>query len=127
MVCVLGLVLNLRLSAAIRDPAWARLAGAATIPVLVPTLYFTFSRGAILAAVIGVGLLVLLGPTRGMASGLIAAAPTGLYAAYVAYAADRHAKVTFTSAAARPQAHHLLTVVALCVATALLLRAPCIL
>src|SRR3954454_9255487 len=127
IVCVLGLVLNLRLSAAIREPAWARLAGAATIPVLVPTLYFTFSRGAILAAVIGVGLLVLLGPTRGMLSALIAAAPTAIYAGYEAYGADRLAKIAFSSAAAKPQAHHLLVVVVVCVLAALALRALCLL
>src|SRR3954465_1840000 len=127
IVCVLGLVLTLRLSAAIREPAWARLAGAATIPVLVVTLYFTFSRGAILASVIGVGLLVLLGPTRGMVSALIAAAPTAIYAGYEAYGADRLAKITFSGAAARPQAHHLLAVGALCVVAALILRALCLL
>jgi O-Antigen ligase len=127
IVCVLGLVLNLRLSAEIREPAWVRLAGAATIPVLVATLYFTFSRGAILASLVGVGLLVLLGPTRGLLSALIAAAPTAAYAGYEAYGADRLAKITFSSAAARPQAHHLLAVVALCVVAALILRALCLL
>ena len=52
-----------------------RVLGAAAIPLLATTVYFTFSRGAILAGVIGdVAYLVLARP-RGAVSGLVAAVP----------------------------------------------------
>jgi O-antigen ligase len=127
LICVVGLVLNLRLSAGLREPVWARLLGAAAIPVLAVTLYFTFSRGAILAAFIGVGLLVLLGPTRGLVSAAIAALPTTAFALVEAYGADRLATVGFSTAAARPEAHRLLAVMAGAVVAAVVLRVLCLL
>jgi hypothetical protein len=123
ILAVVGLVLNLRLSAGWREPVWVRLVGAGAIPVLVVTLYFTFSRGAILGAMIGIGLLILLGPTRGLASALLSALPTAAFAAWEAYGAEQLADTDFSAAAARPEAHRVLAVVAGCVVAAVALRA----
>jgi O-antigen ligase len=54
ILCVIGILLAL--AAAVRGGALARVAAAFCITVLLPTLYFTFSRGAWIS--LGVGLIV---------------------------------------------------------------------
>ena len=122
MLMGIGLVLNLHLSAAPAEALWARLLGAGSIPVLVVTLYFTFSRGAILAALAGIAAVLLLGPSRGLVTALISALPTGAFAAWQAYGAEPLADTEFTAASARPEAHRLLAVMAGCVVAAVALR-----
>ena len=70
-----------------------RLAGAASLPLLVTTLYFTFSRGAWVSLLVGVAALLLLDPRR--LQTLAALAVTGPWAAIaVALAAHSHGLTT---------------------------------
>jgi hypothetical protein len=54
----------------------ARVVAAAGVPLGGAVIYFTVSRGALLAAVVGLVVLLVLGRSRTMLSGLIATAPT---------------------------------------------------
>src|SRR6185437_2630875 len=78
-----GCVLALHLTCSLPVPV--RLAAAAVIPVLATTVLFTFSRGAIAAAILGLAVYVLLGRPRGLVSGLIATGPATAIALVAAY------------------------------------------
>ena len=71
----LGLVLALHVTSSDDEPAAARVAAAAAFPPVATVLYFTFSRGGIAAAVIGLALFVLLAHPRGLAGALLAIVP----------------------------------------------------
>jgi hypothetical protein len=118
-----GLVLSVHVAASAREPALARVLAAAAAPVVVTTLYFTFSRGGIAAAAIGVIAYVLIGHPRGSVPALLAIAPTAYYALREAYAADLLATSAFADTAAAPQRAHVLLVVAACALAAGGLRA----
>ena len=51
-------------TAALGRVAWLRVASAAALVVLAPTVYFTFSRGALIAVAIGVAAMFALSPHR---------------------------------------------------------------
>ncbi len=81
----IGLVLCARLAGEPGRPAWLRAAAAAGAAPLGAALALTFSRGAIAAAVIGVGVLAALEPRpaalRAPAGAVAAAVATGVLAA----------------------------------------------
>jgi len=82
----MGALLALGLAARGRT-IWTRVAGAASLPLLVVTLYFTFSRGAWISLLVGAAALLLADPRRLQA--LAALAATGPWtAAAVALAAS---------------------------------------
>ena len=54
------------LTASEREPAAVRVAAAAGLPIVAVTLYFTFSRGGIAAAIVGLVLYLLLAHPRGL-------------------------------------------------------------
>ena len=109
-------------SASPRAPAlWAGRAGAgAAVPILLATLYFTFSRGSWGSLV--AGLLVLVAFDRRRVQLALAAAPLLAIAAFVVYDASRRAALTHTNAtlAAATHAGHRLAVIVLvaCLASA---------
>ena len=81
---------------------WARALAAATLPVLLPTMYLTFSRGAWLAMGAGVIGALALSPARvKLATGLLVMAPWPLLA--VALASRSTALTRLTSDLARAQ------------------------
>ena len=59
-------LLCLHLTADEREPLLVRALGAAALPVVMATLLFTFSRGAIVAGLVGLVLYVVLGHPRGL-------------------------------------------------------------
>jgi O-Antigen ligase len=63
LIAAIGLLLGLGLTAHARRLPYAA-AAAAALPVLAATLYFTFSRGAWVALVVGAGTMVVLDPRR---------------------------------------------------------------
>jgi hypothetical protein len=72
----IGIVLCGHFACASRD-AWAvRVLGAAAVPALTVTLYFTFSRGATWATLGAVAVYVIVGRPRGLLAGAIATVPT---------------------------------------------------
>jgi hypothetical protein len=57
------------------EPIWSKALASAAVPILAATMYFTFSRGAIGALVIGMAALVLLTFRRGSITAAIAIVP----------------------------------------------------
>jgi hypothetical protein len=123
ILAAIGIILCAYLACADREPWPARILGAAALPVLATTLLFTFSRGGIAAAVIGVVVFLVLARSRGTIAGVIAAAPPTAVAVNSAYGADLLARANRTSAAAISQGHHVAAVVGGCVVTAAVVRA----
>ncbi len=122
LLCGVGILLCLGLvsSPTERRPVQAAACGA--LPILATTLYFTFSRGSILATV--VGLVVYLGVARSgrVLWAVIASAPPTAIALLVAYHADKLSSSDPTSAAALTQGKHMVPVVILCALGAAVIR-----
>jgi hypothetical protein len=118
----LGVVLLTHFTASEREPAFVRVAAAAALPVVGVTLYFTFSRGGIAAAVIGVVIYVIVAHPRGLAAALPAAGIPLAVALHQAYGADLLAQSNYAGADARAQGRSLLLVVIACVVAAGVLR-----
>ena len=119
----LALILALHVSSSAREPGYARVLAAAAAPAAAVTLYFTFSRGGIAAAVAGVVLYALLAHPRGLLTALAALVPTVGYAVHAAYGADLLASVRFDQSIAAGQREDVLTVVVICMLAAGALRA----
>jgi hypothetical protein len=71
----LGVIMCGHLACASRDHWTARVAGAAAVPLLTATLYYTFSRGATWATLAGVAVYVVVGRPRGLLAGALATVP----------------------------------------------------
>ena len=122
LLASIGTILCFHFTSSRSEPRALRLAGAGAVPILVTTLFFTFSRGAILAGAIGLAAYIVLGRPRALLSGLLATVPTAAVALVFSYQADKLAGLHPTSSAATSQGHHVALVLGLCVAGALLLR-----
>lgn len=122
VLCALGLVLGVHLTSSQREPIPIRALGAAACPVLAATLLFTFSRGAIAMAAIGLLAYSILARPRYLVTGLLATAPATVIAVRSAYAADLLAREDHTTPGAVAQGHDVAAVIALAVIGALLLR-----
>ena len=79
----LGIVLWGHLACASREHWAIRVGGAAAVPLLTATLYYTFSRGASWAALAGVALYVVVGRPRGLLAGALSTVPPTLAALIV--------------------------------------------
>jgi O-Antigen ligase len=64
LASALAVVLALHHATGGQEPRWVRVLATAALPIPVVTLYFTFSRGAIVACAIGVLAYLVLGATR---------------------------------------------------------------
>jgi hypothetical protein len=122
LLAALGFVLCTHLASSEQEPPLVRVLGAAAMPVLGAALFFTFSRGAILAAVVGLVAYALIARPRGLFGGLLAGGPATAGAIVAAYAADKLASDDPVSDAAATQGHRVALVVALCAAGAALVR-----
>ena len=122
LLAALGTIFSLSMATRARGPRVTRVLGAAAIPLLATTLYFTFSRGAILAGAIGTAAYLLVARPRGTVSGLVAALPAAAIVLIVAYHADLLATQHPTSPAAVSQGHRVAWVLAGCTVGAALIR-----
>ncbi|MEK6328072.1 MAG: O-antigen ligase family protein [Actinomycetota bacterium] len=122
LLASVGVVFCLQMATRARGPALTRIMGAAAIPLLATTVYFTFSRGAIAAGGIGIVAYLALARPRGTMSGLMAAVPPTVVAVVVAYNADLLATERPTTQAAVSQGHRVAWVLAACVAGAGVVR-----
>jgi hypothetical protein len=122
LLAALGAVLCLHFASDSHERGLMRVVAAAAIPVQACTLYFTFSRGGILATLVGVLCYAALGRPRALLSAAVAAVPTTIVAVLVAYHANVLANGNLTSAQAVIQGHHVTIVVAACVMGAALVR-----
>jgi O-antigen ligase len=123
LLAAIGVILALHLTATTREPRGVRVAAAAALPILAPTLLFTFSRGAIAACVVGIAAYVLVGRPHALTSALLGSAPATAVTVSVAYHSDQLTSVAPTTAAAVQQGQHVAATVAVCAASAALLRA----
>lgn len=121
LLAALGTVLCFYLSCDERGGRVTRILGAAALPVLLPTLLFTFSRGAIAAVVLGVLSFLMLGRPRGALAAVVAAAPAAI-ATVQAWDSTALQHAQLNTPAAVSQGHKLALVVALCVLGAMVLR-----
>ncbi|MEA2136208.1 MAG: hypothetical protein QOC68_4117 [Solirubrobacteraceae bacterium] len=111
------------LTASEREPPAVRVAAAAGLPIVAVTLYFTFSRGGIAAALVGLVLYLLLAHPRGLLGALPAAGLPVAFALQRAYGSELLARNDYAGADARDQGRALLVVVIGCVVAAGGLRA----
>jgi O-Antigen ligase len=123
MFTALGVVLLTHLTASEREPAGVRIAAAGALPIVAVTLYFTFSRGAIGAAIVGVVLYIVLAHPRGLLAALPAAGLPLAIALNRAYDSELLARFDFAAAPARAQGRSLLVVVVACALAGAVLRA----
>ncbi|HEX2071111.1 MAG TPA: O-antigen ligase family protein [Thermoleophilaceae bacterium] len=123
LMAAVGIVLCLHFTASEREPIGVRVLGAAALPLLATTLYFTFSRGAAGVAIIGVVAYAVVARPRSLILGLAAAGPATALALVSAYGADLLASDEPTSAAAAAQGGDLAAVLAFCIAGAAAVRA----
>lgn len=118
----LGAILSLHLTASEREPVAIRVIAAAAAPVFATALYFTLSRGAIAATVVGlVGYLVLARP-RGALAGILAVLPSCGLALVAAYDADLLVSTDPTSPAAIAQGEDAAVIIAVSVVLAAVIR-----
>lgn len=121
IVACIGTVLCAHLTSSTRDHWAVRIAGAAAIPLLALTLYYTLSRGAIWATPIAVLLYAAIGRPRAALSGAIAVLPTTLIAIAIASpSSDVSEGYPYTTVAA---GEHMALVLAGCMLAAAVLRA----
>ena len=122
LLATLGLILCLHLASSGRETPAVRVAAAVACPMLGATLLLTFSRGAIVVAVVGLAVYVLLGRPTALPSGLLATVPATAVAIAAAYGADRLATLTPTAPPAVEQGQDLAAIVAACMIGAGLVR-----
>ncbi len=121
MLATIGLVLGFGLTSDLRERAAVRVLAAGALPVLAATLVFTFSRAAMLLAVVGLVVLVALIRSRGILSGALVL-PFVAMSVAAALGADQLASERPTSGRAVGQGQEVITVVVLAVVAALLAR-----
>jgi hypothetical protein len=117
-----GMILAVYATTSLRENRVVMAVGAAAIPLLATTLYFTFSRGGIGATAIGVALFLLVARPRGVLGALVSAAPTTAVALHAAYGADLLSSQHPTVPGAVSQGHHVAAVLFGCVLSAAALR-----
>jgi O-antigen ligase len=122
LMAAIGTILCFHFASSRSEPPALRVAGAGAIPILVTTLFFTFSRGAILALGIGLMAYIVLGRPRALFSALLATVPASAVAVAFSYQADKLASRNPVSPAAISQGHELALWVGVCVACAIGLR-----
>jgi O-antigen ligase len=99
----MGWVACLHLTCSLREARVVRILAAAATPVLAATVYFTFSRGAILMMPLGVVAYLALARPRGAAGALLSVVPPTALAVIVAFGADALASDDPTTRAAVDQ------------------------
>ena len=78
LLAALGIVLAFHLTCSLRERRLVRILAAAVVPLLAATLFFTFSRGAMAAGVVGLVVYVLVARPSGLLSGVLATVPASV-------------------------------------------------
>lgn len=123
LLAVFGILLCTNFASRASDSLVSRAAGAAALPVLASTLYFTFSRGSIGVCIIGLVVYVLIARPRGLLSALLSAGVATAIALKADYDANLLAGLDPTTPGAVHQGHHVAVVIVACALGAGLLRA----
>jgi O-antigen ligase len=115
LLAALGIVLAFHLTCSLREARPVRILAAGVVPLLAATLFFTFSRGSILAGAVGLLVYVLVARPRGLLSGAIATVPATAALLVVAYKANLLDTLDPTTPAAVSQGHRVALVAGICV------------
>lgn len=107
ILAALGIIVCLHIASWEGERTVTRMIGAAAIPLLAATLVLTFSRGAILAGVLGVAVYCVFGRPRGLLTGLVASVPAVAVVSVAAYDAGLLATRGPATAASIAQGHGL--------------------
>ena len=99
----MGWVTCLHLASSLREPRVVRILATASLPLLAATVYFTFSRGAILVFAFGVVAYLLIARPRGAVAALLAGVPATVVAVVACFGADALAADDPTTSAAVDQ------------------------
>jgi hypothetical protein len=122
LLAALGIVLAFHITCSLRERRPARIAAAALTPLLAATLFFTFSRGAIVAGAVGLLVYVLVARPSGLLSGTLATLPATAALVLSAYHANLLDTIDPTTPAAVIQGHHVALVAGICAIAAAGLR-----
>jgi O-antigen ligase len=122
LLASLGIVLAFHLTCSLGESRLVRILAAGVLPLLAVTLFFTFSRGAILAGAVGLGIYALVGRPRALLSGTLAALPATVALILVAYHANLLDTLDPTTPRAVVQGHHVALVTAICLLVCLAAR-----
>ena len=122
LLAVFGILLCLHFTSDEREPLVARVAGAAALPVLATTLYFTFSRGSIATCLIAAVIYALVARPWGLVSAALSAVPATVIALVIAYDANLLATLNPTTPAAVRQGHGVALALLGCIIGAAVLR-----
>ncbi len=123
----LGIILMLAVASDRLQPRFVRPVAAALVVPLAATLYFSLSRGAIAATIVGLVIFAAVARPRGLVTTSLAVAPTAAIALIACYQADVLASIEFASQEGVDEGHNvaliiLATMVAAGFVQALLLR-----
>jgi hypothetical protein len=122
LLAAIGCLLAIGLAAAERESRLGRVVASASVPLFVTTLYFTFSRGAIGAFLIGLLAYLIVSRQRALLGAALAVAGPAVFAVMAAYGADALAARDVTAPAAISEGRDLAVTVGLCMLTAAALR-----
>jgi O-antigen ligase len=123
LLSAVGVILCFHVTSSRGEPGIVRVLSALCVPLLATTVYFSFSRGAIAAGILGLVVYTVLGRPRALLTGLIAVGPPTAIALVVAYDADLLATPNPTTDAAISQGQDLAIVLVLCAGAAAFVRA----
>jgi hypothetical protein len=118
LLAALAIVFATHLTCSAREHPAARVVGAAVMPLLAATLYFTFSRASIVVMVLGVIGYVVLARPRGFVPALLAVLPPTAIAVIWAYNAELLARPDPTTSGAVDEGQEVFLVLLLCAAAA---------
>ncbi len=125
LLAAMGIGLCFHLTSSLRERRGVALLAAGMTPLLAIALFFTFSRGSILAGAIGLAVYVGVARPKGLLSGAIATIPASGVLVVAAYKANLLDTLDPTTPAAVAQGHRLAWIAAGCVVAAIVLRAAC--
>jgi O-antigen ligase len=125
LLAAMGIVLAFHLTSSLREKRVMAVLAAGAMPLLAATLFFTFSRGSILAGAIGLAVYVCVARPKGLLSGAIATIPATGLLLVAAYKANLLDTLDPTTPAATAQGHKLAWVAAGCVLACMALRLAC--
>jgi O-antigen ligase/polysaccharide polymerase Wzy-like membrane protein len=121
LLAAIGAVLTLGIAANPSENRWARTLAAGAVPIVATTLFFTFSRGAMVALIVGlVAYLALMRLTALLA--VLATVPPTIVAVVVAYNADVLATLEPTTPLGVHQGKQVALAVGICALAAALAR-----
>jgi uncharacterized membrane protein YqhA len=122
LLATLGILFTAHLTCSLGERRLVRVLAAAVLPLLGATLFFTFSRGAIAAAAIGLVMYAMVARPRALSGGALAVIPPTAVLIVVAYHANLLDTVDPTTPAAVSQGHHVALVAGVCVIVCAALR-----